>query len=92
MQLRAAEQWARDLPVTAGRGQIVDRNGRVLAANNTVNSVYVRPREVGDVQKLSSSLASILEIPYKDIYLKIGGANVSEVTVYKKAAKEQADK
>jgi stage V sporulation protein D (sporulation-specific penicillin-binding protein) len=92
LQLKAAEQWARDLPVVAGRGLIVDRNGEILAANNATYNIYVRPREVKDTAALSSRLAEILPIEYKDIFLKINGVNISEVTVCKKATKEQANR
>lgn len=91
LQIKAAEQWARDLPVTAPRGIITDTNGIVLAANNTTYTVYVRPREVQDVSFLSSKLASILKLNHSDIYEKINKKNVSEITVFKKACKEQAN-
>lgn len=90
LQTKAAEQWARDLPVAAPRGLILDRNGKVLAANSTVYTVYVRPREVEDKRQLSGELAGILGIDAEELFQKLS-KNVSEITVYKKASKEQAN-
>lgn len=88
LQIKASEQWTRDLPVTASRGLIVDANGVVLAANNTTYTVYARPREIADVSALAARLASVLEIDGKELFEKLG-KSVSEITVYKKATRQQ---
>ena len=41
---KALDQWTRDLPITAERGRIFDRNGEILADNVTTYNLYVRPR------------------------------------------------
>lgn len=92
LQIKAAEQWARDLPVTAARGLITDRNGVILAANITTYTVYVRPRELDDKSAAASKLAAALNCDFIELYQKITKNVVSEITVYKKASKEQADK
>ena len=33
--------WSRELPITADRGLIVDRNNKVLASNITTTSLYI---------------------------------------------------
>ena len=90
LQVKAADQWARDLPVAASRGLILDRNEKLLAGNKTVYSVYIRPREVKDKPELSEKLSAILGISSEELLQKMS-KNVSEITVYKKAAKEQAN-
>ena len=35
--------WHRNLPITADRGNILDRNGKVLATNITTTTLYVVP-------------------------------------------------
>ena len=39
LQARAAEQWQRDLPIKAYRGDIVDTNGKLIATTETGYSV-----------------------------------------------------
>jgi stage V sporulation protein D (sporulation-specific penicillin-binding protein) len=92
LQIKAADQWARDLPVTAPRGIITDRNGVILAANTTTYTIYVRPNEVKDKSKAASLLSGVLDLNYEELYQKITKTIVSEITVYKKASKLQADK
>ena len=76
--------------VAAPRGLILDKNGKVLAGNSTVYTVYVRPREVDDKRLLSGELSGILGIDAEELFQKLS-KNVSEITVYKKATREQAN-
>ena len=56
---RGLTQWLRDLPLTATRGSITDRNGVVLASSYTTYDVYVRPADV-DHLSFVYSVRSIL--------------------------------
>ncbi len=78
---KAYEQWMRDLPLTAERGSIYDRNGISLVKSQTVFSVYVRPNAVTDAGAVSSVLSEILNLDYNKIYDKITQTKVSEVTI-----------
>ena len=89
---RALEQWSRDLPITAERGLIVDRNGIVLAGNETSYSVYLRPRLVEDDERVAKTLAELLDLDYDGLLRKIGKKTVSEYTLKKQVDKETADK
>ena len=40
------ELWSRELVINAPRGDIVDRNGVVLASNITTTSIYVVPSQI----------------------------------------------
>ncbi len=60
--------WQRNLPITAERGNILDRHGRVLATNITTTTLYVVPNQVKDKEDTASKLALILDADYEDIY------------------------
>ena len=53
----ALDQWTREIPVNAGRGQIVDRNGELLAGNRPQFSVYARASAVDDAEGSAHALA-----------------------------------
>ncbi|MBO4323721.1 MAG: stage V sporulation protein D [Clostridia bacterium] len=92
LQSKAIDQWTRELPIAASRGEIVDRNGVVLAGNSQSYAVFVRPRSVKDPQKVSDTLATALGIDEKKLYDKITSGGVSEITVAKKTTKETIEK
>lgn len=60
--------WQRNLPVTADRGRILDRNGKVLATNITTTTLYVVPNQILNKEDTAQKLANILEANYDDIY------------------------
>ncbi len=74
-------QWLRDLPLTASRGTITDRNGVVLASSHTTYDVYVRPADVGDFGEVSRVLSQCLNLDYNTIYEKISGKSASEIRI-----------
>lgn len=74
-------EWLRDLPMTAKRGTITDRNGVVLASSYTTYDVYVRPADVTDPVAVSELLSNVLELDYKEIYEKITTQRYSEIRI-----------
>ncbi len=60
--------YSRKLPLAADRGQILDRNGKVLATNITTTSLVVVPRQIEDKEKVAKDLADILGVSYDDMY------------------------
>ena len=60
--------WSRNLPITADRGLITDRNGIVLADNITTTSLVVVPNQIKDKELVAKSLANILNVSYEEIY------------------------
>ena len=60
----ATSLWQRNLPITADRGRILDRNGKVLATNITTTTLYVVPNQVIDKEGTATKLASILNCDY----------------------------
>lgn len=45
------------------RGEIFDRQGRFLAKSTSIQSVYVRPLEIEDIQAAAVKLAAALDMP-----------------------------
>ena len=60
MQVLSETNRLRLVPVTASRGAILDRNGKVLVNNTPSFSVAVVPQDVKDRNALINSLASLL--------------------------------
>lgn len=56
--------WQRNLPITADRGRILDRNGKVLATNITTTTLYVVPNQIVNKEETARKLADILECDY----------------------------
>jgi len=64
----AESLWSRNLPITADRGIITDRNGKILATNITTTSLVVIPNQIINKEDAAKKLADILEVDYKNIY------------------------
>lgn len=60
--------WNRELPITADRGLILDRNGKILANNITTTSLVVVPKQINDKENVAKVLAKILDTSYENIY------------------------
>ena len=88
MQLKAFDQWTRELPLKATRGNIVDRSGNKLTENLSLFSVYVRPRSVKNPSQVADVLSKYLMMDYSAVMEKITRKNVSEVTIKKQVTKE----
>ena len=67
----AESLWSRELPITADRGEIRDRNGNVLATNITTTSLVVIPNQIQNKEEVAEKLASILNVSYEEMYRHI---------------------
>lgn len=92
LQMKATEQWTRDLPVSAERGSILDRNGATVAVSYTTYDIYVRGREVKDAGNTAKILSEILSLDYLKIFEKVSNVNISEVLLKMQVDKEDAIK
>lgn len=88
---RGLSQWLRDLPLTAQRGQIVDRNGVVLASSYTTYDVYVRPSDIKNAQGVASLLSRVLDIDYEEILSKTTNKSYSEIKIAKDIEKTKVE-
>ena len=70
---RAEHNRIRLFPVASNRGQLLDRNGKILAANRVSRSVYLWPKEQAAKEwpATASLLSSILKIPKEEILKKL---------------------
>ncbi|MCL2128216.1 MAG: penicillin-binding transpeptidase domain-containing protein, partial [Treponema sp.] len=59
------------------RGQILDRNGKILASQIRLYDVYVSPPERDNIPELAAGLAPIVEMNEEDIRARISGARGS---------------
>ncbi len=92
LQEKALDQWTRNIPVLAKRGDILDRNGAVLATTKKTYSVFVRPRAVTDVDNVSKTLSEIFSVDYEALKNKIQTTKVSEFKVVKHVEQSYVDK
>ena len=83
--LRATDQWNREIPVIAARGNILDRNGQQLAGNLTTYSVFVRPNAVKDKSYAATCISEIFGLEMSSLYERLNEGNVSEITVVRQA-------
>src|SRR5262245_23701609 len=60
LQARAENQSERTMDISAKRGEILDRYGRVLAYSVDSDSVYGVPSEIADAAKTASRLCAAL--------------------------------
>lgn len=60
--------WSRELPISASRGKILDRNGKILADNITITSLVIIPNQIKEPNKVSRVLSDILNTDYNDMY------------------------
>ncbi len=60
--------WSRELPISAARGKILDRNGKVLADNITITSLIIIPNQIKEPEKVAKTLSDILNTDYDDMY------------------------
>ncbi|MCL2631036.1 MAG: penicillin-binding transpeptidase domain-containing protein [Firmicutes bacterium] len=88
LQSLALDQWMRDVPLTAERGEIFDRNGVLLADSMTVYTLYARPIAVKNKELTASILADTLNLDYKSLLEKINSRR-SEVTIAKNVNKDE---
>ncbi len=63
----AESLWSRELPISADRGEIVDRNGVVLATNITTTSLVVIPNQIVDKEDAAKKISEILGSDYNDM-------------------------
>lgn len=70
LQVLAAEEWLRDLPLSSKRGEILDSSGVSLATTITAYDVYVRARNVTEPAKLARALRNSLQSGYMTMSVK----------------------
>ena len=85
----AFDQWTRDLPFTADRGDILDVNGQVLASSVTLYTMYCRPNDVEDAEKIADYAADLLDIDKTLLLTRLKKKGVSETRLCRKVTREE---
>ena len=100
---KAMSQWTRVTSLKAERGQILDRNGTVLASSYTTYQVCLNPQNIqeSDRERIAYILSTYLEMDYDTVYAKItktrkkypNDPDNHEMTLYSQIKlKDQVDK
>ena len=84
---RALDQWMREIPVVAERGLVTDRNGVVLAENNTSYTVFARSNAVKDKTGTALLLSDCLGVDGDTLLKKLESVKASEITVARHVGK-----
>ena len=92
LNARAIDQWTREIPVSAGRGNIYDRNGELLAGNVAAYSVYARANAVTDAENTATLLAGTLGLSYDDVLKKLTDGSRSEIILVRRAEKSVVER
>ena len=59
---RAYDLWTRNIPVSAQRGRIYDRNGELIVGNTLSPSLAIIPKQIKDKEYTIKFLSTILEV------------------------------
>lgn len=71
LRMMAVRQQTRDIPITAKRGTVYDRNGKELAVSVTTFTVWATPAEIKSKEVVAKSLAGILELEEEKVLEEI---------------------
>lgn len=85
----AFEQWTRDLPFTADRGDITDVNGIKLASSMTLYTMYCRPADVKEAEKIATFVSDALDIDKTLLYTRLTKKGVSEVRLCRRVTRAE---
>ncbi|MGG0656005.1 stage V sporulation protein D [Rummeliibacillus pycnus] len=76
---KAEENWDREVPMNSLRGDIIDRNGKLLVGNKLAPTLYFMPAQNKEPEKVAAQLAPILQMDEKDLEKKLS----QKVTIIK---------
>ena len=59
---KALELWTRSAPISASRGNIYDRNGKLIVGNSLTPSIIAIPKQVENIEYTSKVISNILNV------------------------------
>ncbi|GIP48169.1 Stage V sporulation protein D [compost metagenome] len=71
LSAKAEDSWRRNIPYSAKRGEISDRNGNVLAYNITTPTVMAIPVQIKNPEQTAKSLAPLLGMTEESVLKSI---------------------
>jgi cell division protein FtsI (penicillin-binding protein 3) len=72
---KAEQQQRKLIPITPRRGDILDREGNVLARSVEVDSLFARPHEIKDLQRTAKTLSRLTGIPLREMTRKLSSSD-----------------
>ncbi len=91
----AINQQVRKTVVTANRGTIYDRNGKILAMSASADNVFISPAEIvmydEDPTLIASGLSEILGVDYAEVLDKTKNTKSYYQTIAQRVEQEKAD-
>ncbi len=91
IQNQVEQQWTREVSVSPLRGAIKDRNGEILAASTTSQSVLLYPKDTKDAGEVADLLAPILDMDRQKIYETASDKSKVEVWLKRHITDEQVE-
>lgn len=88
---RGVAQWTRKGVVTAGRGNITDRNGHVLAISATAFVVTANPRVIADDAAFAEALSPVLNVSEETIRKRIVDKTKASVILKRQVPRDVVD-
>ena len=88
---RGVAQWTKAGTVTARRGGIIDRNGKILALSATAYTVTADPRLVTDIAAFLDALAPILPLDRETATKKLSDNTKGSVILKRQVERETVD-
>lgn len=71
LSAKAENSWRREIPFSAKRGEILDRNGEKLAYNISSPTIMAIPAQIKDAKQTAAKVASVLGIMEDNVYTTI---------------------
>mgnify|MGYP005767363411 CR=1 FL=1 len=92
LKAKAYAQQTSDRKVSAKRGTIYDREGKILAVSSTVETVTINPGNIKDEdkEKVAKKLAELFELDYENVLKKVKKRSSIE-TIVQKVEKEKTN-
>lgn len=83
LQSRALPQWTRTTALSAARGEVLDRDGNILATTGTVYKVLLWPKQIkeDDLERVVDGLSSLLGLDYQSVMEKANSKTLREVVL-----------
>ena len=92
----AIDQQVRETEITASRGAIYDTNGKILAMNASVDTIFISPAEIAnnkeDPQLIARELSEILDVDYNKILAMTKNTNRWYEVVKRKVEPDVSEK
>jgi cell division protein FtsI (penicillin-binding protein 3) len=90
LQAKGESRYSRVLEIPANRGRITDRNGEPIAISTPVKSIWAVPEEVRMDRQQLARLATLLELPSREIQKRLKDARGEFVFLKRQVPPETA--